>query len=104
MPVAEIDTPHVYGVLKTIWTSKPETASRVRSQIARVLDWAKVAKYRNGDNPAVWKANLQNLLAAPSKVKEVRHHAALPYAQMPRLWLSFSTAKGRRRALWNSRS
>jgi integrase len=83
MPVAEIDTPHIYDVLKTIWTSKSETASRVRSRIERVLDWAKAAKYRTGDNPAVWKANLQNLLAPPSKVKKVKHHAALPYAEMP---------------------
>jgi integrase len=94
MPVADIDTPHVYDVLKTIWTAKPETASRVRSRIARVLDWAKAAKYRSGDNPAAWKGHLENLLASPSKVKKVRHHAALPYAELPQFMSELSDRKG----------
>jgi integrase len=83
MPVSEIDTPDVLKVLQPIWAEKAETATRVRSRIARVLDWAKAAKLRTGDNAAEWKGNLESLLARPSKVKKVRHHPALPHRDIP---------------------
>ena len=41
-------------VLQPIWHAKPETASRVRMRIERVLGWAAVHGYRAGDNPARW--------------------------------------------------
>jgi integrase len=46
------------------------------------LDWATARGYRSGDNPARWRGHLENLLPARSKVKEVEHHAALPYAEI----------------------
>jgi integrase len=48
-----------------------------------VLDWATVAGYRQGDNPARWRGHLVHLLANPSKVRKVRHHPALPYRERP---------------------
>ncbi len=33
-----------------------------------VLSWATVAGYREGDNPAAWRGNPQELLPAPGKI------------------------------------
>ena len=47
---------------RTCWTRKPETASRVRGRMEAVLDWAKVRRYRTGENPARWRGHLDHLL------------------------------------------
>jgi integrase len=83
LPVDEISTPHIVKVLEPIWKTVPETASRVRGRIERVLGWAQVRGFRSGDNPARWRGHLQELFAAKSKVRPVKHHAALPYADVP---------------------
>ena len=75
----DIDTDLVMRVLQPIWLTKNETASRVRGRIESVMDWAKVSGLRTGENPARWSGHLDQLLAAPSKVKKEGHHAALPY-------------------------
>ena len=70
-------------VLDPIWTAKPETAgSGGRQRVEAVLDWAKVRGYCQGENPARWKGHLDVLLPARAKVRQVEHHAALPYAEM----------------------
>jgi len=83
LPVDRVDLPHILKILEPIWTTKTETASRVRGRIESVLDWAKVRKLRTGENPACWKGHLDQLLPARSKVAKVEHHAALPYRDMP---------------------
>lgn len=83
MPVAGVDTPIVLRALEAIWTTKTETATRVRGRIERVLDWATVRKLREGENPARWKGHLDHLLPKPAKLKKVTHHAAMPYAAVP---------------------
>jgi integrase len=82
LPVNQIDTGLVLKVLEPVWTAKPETASRLRGRIASILDWAKARGYRQGENPAHWRGHLNNLLPARSKVRRVKHHAALPYAEI----------------------
>ena len=82
LPVADIDTDLVMDCLLPIWKTKTETATRVRQRIENVLDYAKAAKLRTGENPALWRGHLKNLLAAPAKLKDVQHHAALPYKQI----------------------
>lgn len=81
--VRDVGQEQVLKVLEPIWKTKNETASRVRGRIESVLDWATVRKYRSGENPARWKGHLDHLLAAPSKVKKVEHHRALPIDEMP---------------------
>jgi integrase len=83
LPVAAIDTGLVRKVLEPIWYTTPETASRVRGRIERVLAWATVAGYRSGDNPARWTGHLKELLPAKTKVAAVVHHDAVPYRDMP---------------------
>ena len=81
-PVNEITASHVVEALKPIWLTKPETASRVRGRIERVLDAAKTKGYRSGENPALWRGNLANLLPKRKKLSR-GHHAAMPYAEVP---------------------
>ncbi len=83
LPVRDIDTALVLKALEPIWTTKPETASRVRGRIELVLDWAKARGYREGGNPAQWKGHLKNLLPATRKVAKVKHLAAMPYLELP---------------------
>jgi integrase len=83
MSVADITTAHVMKVLEPIWSTKTETASRVRGRIEAILGWAAVSGFRTGENPARWHDHLDNLLTAPSKVRAIKHQAALPYAEMP---------------------
>jgi integrase len=82
LPVQGIDVAHVMRVLERIWSKKTETASRVRSRIETVLDWATASGYRLGDNPARWRGHLENLLPKRSKVQKVKHHPALPYEEI----------------------
>jgi Arm DNA-binding domain len=48
LSVQAIDTGLIVKVLEPIWTTKPETAGRVRGRIEAILDWAKVREYRTG--------------------------------------------------------
>lgn len=82
LPVAAVDDALVLKVLMPIWESKTETATRLRGRIESVLDWATFSKFRQGENPARWKGHLDNSLAKPNKIAKVKHHAALPYADM----------------------
>ena len=91
LPVAEIDTAAVLRVLTPIWTVKPETATKLRSRIEAVLDQARVLGHRDGENPARWRGHLDKLLAAPGKVREVEHRAAMPYAFIPEFMAQLRT-------------
>jgi integrase len=82
LPVQAITTALVMQVLQPLWSEKPETASRLRGRIEAVLDWARVQGYREGENPARWRGHLAKLLPARAKVRKVKHHAALPYAEI----------------------
>jgi integrase len=85
MPVAEIGTEDVLRVLRPIWTEKPETASRLRGRIERVLAYAKAIKLREGENPAVWRGHLSEALASPRRIegKAPGHHSALQWQEAP---------------------
>ena len=82
LPIREINKTLVMRALLPIWQSKPETASRLRQRVERVLRWAKSIGYRDGDNPADWDA-LRELLPEPGKVRSVRHHPAMPIDALP---------------------
>lgn len=80
-PVDIIATDDILSVLKPIWTTKAETASRLRGRIEKVLDAAKARGFRGGDNPARWRGHLDHLLPRPSKLSR-GHHAAMPYEEV----------------------
>lgn len=80
--VGAIGTSDVLEALKPIWVEKAETASRLRGRIERVLDYAKAKGWRTGENPALWRGHLANILPARQKLQR-GHHAAMPYDQVP---------------------
>ena len=73
------------GKQAPLWNVRSETASRLRGRIEAVLSWAKARDLRTGENPAHWRGHLDQLLPTRSKVRRVRHHPALPYAEVPAL-------------------
>lgn len=83
MRVDRIETDHVLAVLRPIWTTKTETASRVRQRMEAVLDAATVHKKRAGENPARWRGHLAMILPKPTAVTKVENFAALPYGELP---------------------
>ena len=78
MLARDVALPHVLKVLEPIWQSKTVTAARLRGRIESVLDWATTRGYRTGENPARWRGHLDNLLAAPNKIKGEEHYPAVP--------------------------
>ncbi|MCL7744251.1 integrase arm-type DNA-binding domain-containing protein [Guyparkeria hydrothermalis] len=78
LPVSEITLPHVLKTLEPIWLERTETATRVRQRIEAVLSWATVSGYRQGDNPARWRGNLDAVLPKPAKIKKKANYPALP--------------------------
>ena len=66
-PVSAIDGALITEALAPIWTAKPETASRVKQRIERVAQWV-----RDGMP-----------LPAQGASKRVKHHEALPFAELP---------------------
>jgi integrase len=79
--VDRVELKDVERVLKPIWSTKYETARRLRERIERILDWAKVKKLRDGDNPARWDGNLEHILA--NGAKKVNHHRAVAIEAAP---------------------
>jgi integrase len=94
LSVAEIDTPEVTKVLDAIWHEKPETGSRVRGRIERILDWSKVRGYRTGENPARWRGHLAQVFPSKGKVRKVRHHPAVPIDNLPAVYARLKASDG----------
>ncbi len=93
LAVSSITKVHIIQVLEPIWESKHETASRLRGRIERILNYAKARGYRDGDNPAAFKGNLESAL--PSfKRKAQEHHPALPYAETAEFIASLKQQNG----------
>ena len=86
MPLAvdQIKTEDVLGCLQPIWSTIPETATRVRGRIEAIIDAARARGLiaQNEANPARWRGHLSHLL--PKRQKLSRGHlAAMPYSDVP---------------------
>lgn len=88
LDISMIDSHHVVGVLRPIWTAKPETARRLQQRLAAVLNWAIASRLRAEPNPARMVGNLDAMLSSHKEIrrknpeKAVRNHPALPYAEI----------------------
>lgn len=93
--ISAVTTADIKRVLTPIWKTKNETASRLRGRIESVIDWATAHELRVGDNPARWSGHLEHLLArsTPENRKE-EHHAALPYADVPKFMVDLARQEG----------
>jgi integrase len=94
LPVGRVDTGFVMQVLQPIWTTKTQTAFRLKGRIEQVLDFATARGWRQGENPCRWKGHLSELLPNPKKLKPVQHHAALPWQELPPLWRELEGRSG----------
>jgi integrase len=94
LPVADIDQGLVLKCIEPIWLVKTETADRVRGRIEKILDYAAVRGYRCGENPARWRGHLEHVLPPRSKVQKTKHHAALPYAELPAFLMTLDELQG----------
>ena len=94
--IALIDVSLVLQALEPVWRTKTKTASDTRARIEAVLDYAAIMGYRpkGALNPAVWKANLDHVLAKPGKIHTVTHRKALPYDEAPALWEKLVASDG----------
>ena len=71
--IADVTTADVLAVLAPIWTSKAETARRVRQRVGSVMKWAIAQGWRQ-DNPAEAVSE-----ALPKQDRAQTHRKALPY-------------------------
>ncbi len=94
MPVAAIEVGDILRVVQPLWSSKTETASRLRGRIESVLSWATVAGHREGPNPARWKGNLSELLPKAAKIARSDNQPALALADVPRWWSELAEREG----------
>ena len=76
--VRDITKTDVLAAIEPIWSTKNETASRVRNRIEMILSYAMQKELRpEGLNPARWRGNLDMALPRLGKSVRVKHHAAL---------------------------
>ena len=94
IPVSDIETEHVLAILKPIWKTKTETATRVRTRLEAVLSYAEAHNWRSGGNPARWRGHLSVILPSPQKLKELKHHSALSYGELPSFMSILSNTDG----------
>jgi integrase len=92
--VRDVEVANVLEILEPLWTSKTETATRLRGRIEQVLDWSTARGHRDGLNPARWRGHLDKLLARPSKVARVEHRSALPFQELGAFMQRLREAEG----------
>jgi integrase len=82
--VNAIDNDHLLQILRPMWSTKTETATRLRGRIECILDWAAHRGYRARKNPAQWEGNLKHELPSPTRLKKRKkqHFPALPYLRV----------------------
>lgn len=76
--VNDISSGDILRVLSPIWLAKPETARRVRQRLSSVMDWTRAVGFVTGENPVDGVAK-----GLPRQRIVRKHHAALPYIQVP---------------------
>lgn len=88
-PIDTVTTADCLRVLAPIWTTKHDTAKRVRQRLATIFDWAKGAGHYPHENP------LNGIKKAlPNFKAKVIHHAALSWENVPDLMKELSARDG----------
>jgi len=94
--ISQIGQDEILSVLKPIWTTKAETASRLRGRLDLVLEFAIARKMHSGPNPAM-KRSLRAIL--PPQKRTVKNHSAMPFAKVPALMTQLRETTGSMAAL-----
>ena len=77
-PVADVTAAEVIDILKPIWFTKPETASRVLQRLKAIFDSAILRGMRERANPCIGVS-----AELGTYHRQVKHHAALPWRSVP---------------------
>jgi integrase len=94
LDVRHVTQQHVESILEPIWSTKTETATRVRGRIENILDWAIAGGFRTGENPARWRGLLDKRLGNPAKLKRVEHYPAVAIDQIHAFYLALQLREG----------
>jgi len=93
LAIADIALGDVKACLLPHWEERPVTADRLRARIQAVIDYAIAHGWRTAGNPARWQGLLDKVM--PPRRKLVRgHHAAIAYADAPKLWTGLQRSTG----------
>ncbi|MBU3545008.1 integrase arm-type DNA-binding domain-containing protein [Polynucleobacter sp. MWH-Mekk-B1] len=93
-PIEQVNTEDILKILKPIWKTKTNTASRLRGRLEWIISSAIAREYFTQNNPAVWRGHLQTILSAPNKTAKTKHHPALQYKELPMLMLKLKSMEG----------
>ena len=105
LDVGAIGRPHILSVLEQkveaqlgypagqFWQVRTTSADRTRNRVELILNFAAARGYRTGENPARWE-DLKHILPQPSKLNTVKHHTAVPYADLPALFAELRRREG----------
>jgi integrase len=94
IPVNSISRALVIQGLTPLWTSNPETGRRLRGRLEKVLAAATKAGWRDGENPATWKNNLDLEFRPRSQLQPVKPHDDLPYRDAPAFMTALRAIEG----------
>jgi len=83
LKIQDIETYHLITLLTPIWTTKTETAVKLRQRLEMIIDAATVEGFYNSPNPARWRGHLSHLLPDPNKIRKVTHYPSMPYQEVP---------------------
>jgi integrase len=86
MRITDIDLNAIKSMLDPIWSTKTETASRLRIYVSHVFNMAIARGIYTQLNPARWDGGLKTLLPAPQKISKTTHYKALNVELMPEFW------------------
>jgi integrase len=95
IPIPDITTSMVIRILSPIWTSKHETARRLRERIEAVLSAGYVQlELVDKANPARWKGWLDKSLPEIDRHARTRSHPAMASGDIPKLLARLRAAEG----------
>ena len=80
-PVGSIQSTDILAVLEPIWTSKPDTAKKIRQRLNMVINWARGKRLYTGDDPIKMAE-----LSLPRTKQSKNHFKSLNYDEMPSLF------------------
>ena len=64
----DINIDDIQELLLPIWSSKTETARRLQQRLFRIFGFAKIKKWYEKDNPALWTGGLKEIMSDPYKI------------------------------------
>ena len=80
-PVGSIQSTDILAVLEPIWTSKPDTAKKIRQRLNMVINWARGRGLFTGEDPIKMAE-----LSLPKTKQSKNHFKSLNYDEMPSLF------------------